>query len=158
MKPKALAVTAVVAVLAGCGSTSSHPPHHSPAAKPTAAASSAPDLTCASESYMIQTLVSDQESQNKSLEEGWINISDGSLTSQGNDLQNAATAWQNAPGGPIAYTASQLSTDATNFFASESGGLAPGWPAGYRAIQYDIAQLAANCGIKYHDDSYYLNR
>ena len=40
-------------------------------------------------SQVIGTLVSDQKSQDASLEQNWVNLADGSQTQQGNDLAAA---------------------------------------------------------------------
>jgi len=87
-----------------------------------------------------------------------VNIADGSPTSQGNDLQSAASEWQSAPSSSaVSADATQLSSDANTFFNDTSGGLAPGWNADYKPVEHDIANLAHLCGLTYHTQNWYLN-
>jgi hypothetical protein len=153
-----LAAAGVVALLAGCGGSSSAHHHATAPAPSTAPAPPVPaPLTCSGLNPNLATLVADQNSQNKSLTENWVNIPDGSPTSQGNDLQNAASQWQGASASTtVSADAAQLATDAGNFSNATSGGLAPGWTAPYKAVAHDISALAHLCGLKYHNDSYYI--
>jgi len=158
MKAASLAAgAAAVPLLAGCGGASSSHSHPMTApidTSPPAAAA----LTCSDISTTLGYLVSDQNSQNKSLEENWVNITDGSPTSQGNDLQNAASQWQGAPlSTTVSADAAQLSSDANTFFSDTSGGLAPGWNASYNPVMHDIATLAHLCGLTYHTMNWYMN-
>jgi hypothetical protein len=144
-------------LLAGCGG-SPHSQSHSKAAPVNTSPPAAAALTCSGISTTLSILVSDQNSQNKSLEENWVNIADGSPTSQGNDLQNAASQWQGAPSAtPVGAAAGQLASDANTFFSDTSGGLAPGWTADYNPVEHDIANLAHLCGLTYHTQNWYLN-
>lgn len=151
--PKAIKAATVLAaaaalLVAGCGSAASQPAQHT---TPAAAASSAPAVTCSGLSGVISTLVGDQRSQDKTLEENWVNVVNGSLTSQGQDLQAGISATAQAS---TSSAASQLTTDAqsfhndaSTFLSDQSGGLMPGWPSEDDTVKADIKRLAADCGI-----------
>lgn len=108
-------------------------------------------LSCTSTARaLVATLVSDQESQNRALEENWVSVTDGSLTSQGQDLQNAVSQWAGAGGNQFSQGAVTFSSDAQRFVTDQGQGLLPGWTEEYDAIKQDIAMLAADCNIPYH--------
>lgn len=98
---------------------------------------------------LVATLVSDQESQNRTLEENWVGVADGSLTSQGQDLQDAVNQWAGAGGNQFSQDAVTLSSDAQRFLTDQGQGLYPGWTGEYHTIKQDIAMLAADCNIPY---------
>ncbi len=88
---RAALATAILLASAACGTSSPAASTGKPSATPAA-------LTCGTTfgngdvvSSDITALVRDQESQNKALEENWVGVTDGSLTSQGQDLQAAVT-------------------------------------------------------------------
>jgi type IV pilus biogenesis protein CpaD/CtpE len=156
--PIAAAAIAALA-LAGCASTSSSTTSAAATHSSTAAASATapPPLTCptlTSDNNMtvtqvITAVVSDQKSQDASMGQGWVNLTDGSQTSQGNDLAAAASVLGSYAGTQLAADGSEFATDAQAFLSDESGGLMPGWTAPYRLIQHDIAKLGADCGVSY---------
>jgi hypothetical protein len=149
-----------VLMLAACGSSSSktvtfHAP--TPAAVPLLACGTDIGADFSAQMWIAQ-LVKDQKSQNRALQENWVNPT-GTVTSQGNDLQTAARLL--APGRhdhlgtryivngdtPLGADAQAFSSDANGFLEDESGGLASGWPTEYRAVQVDILNLAKDCGL-----------
>ncbi len=136
-------VAAGLLALSACGSSTTAPTAGPPAAS-SAPATTAPavPLSCTA----VATLVADQRAQNNALQENWVNVVTGAPTTQGSDLQNAINATNNAPAGS-AYA--QLNQDASQFMSDQGGGLMPGWPAEYGAIEHDIAALASKCGISY---------
>lgn len=155
------ATAALALLLAGCGGSSS------PAAVRTAstAASRAAGtnahrapLTCTTVVPVdrkafdpIAILVADQKLQDASQTQNWVNLTDGSLTSQGSDLEAAEidfTPWDNIPGG-IDLDTTRFDQDANTFLTDQSSGLMPGWVSEYRAVQHDVAALAKDCGISY---------
>jgi hypothetical protein len=154
-----LAAAGVAALIAGCGGSPHSDSHSHPKAAPAnTSPPAAAALTCSDISGALDPLVHDQNSQNKALEEKWVSIVDGSPTSQGSDLQNAASEWQDAPSTTtVSADAAQLSTDANTFFDDTSGGLEPGWNADYKSIEHDIADLAHLCGLTYHTQNWYVN-
>ncbi len=155
----AAAVIAALA-LAGCGtaastSSTSSPASQAPAAAPTSAAPA--PLTCSTvtsdngltASQVIAQLVTDQKSQDAQLEQGWVDLTDGTPTNQGTDLQGAASALGSYAGTQLAADGSQLATDAQAFLTDQSGGLMPGWPSEYDAVAADIHKLASDCGMPF---------
>jgi len=143
------AALALALGMAACGSTAVQ--HHAAATTHTAAPSGPAPVTCAQLGNDFATVVADQKSQDKALEENWVNLTDGSPTSQGNDLQ-ALTSDAGFPAGatpPDQVTADfvALSNDASTFFSDQSGGLLPGWTAEYNAIKHDIYAVATDCGV-----------
>jgi len=154
----AAAVVAVLA-LAGCAGSTAHSAPPATTTPPATATSAPTPLACgttlASGSTAqsdISALVQDQKSQDSSQEQNWVGLTDGSLTSQGQDLQNAASDFGPYSSGssPLATDASQFATDAQTFMTDQGSGLLPGWVGEYRAIQHDIHNLAADCGLRYN--------
>jgi len=124
-------------------------------------AAQAPKLTCGTmlsnigltAKQAIAMLVQDQKAQNKALEENWVGVLSGSLTSEGQDLQEAVNGF--SPYASLGLTTletdiTQFDTDATTFMSDQSGGLMPGWTAEAGQIESDIHALALDCGIKMH--------
>jgi len=104
----------------------------------------------------ISTLVADQNSQNKNLEENWVGVLSGAPTSQGQDLQSAISGFTPdasvaSPARPSSLPADMgtFDTDAGAFLNDQSGGLQPGWPTEAGAIEQDIKSLADDCKIKF---------
>lgn len=108
----------------------------------------------------INTLAEDQQSQDSSEHGDWTDPVNGSLTSQGQDL-NAALQDFNpyvhyVPGSITNYTAkgpgvfatelAKLETDAEVYLTDEGSGLMPGWESGYNHLRQDIRALARYCG------------
>lgn len=93
----------------------------------------------------------DAVSQDQSMTQNWVDLVSGSLTSQGNDLQGLANAFQPYPAdsSPLATAGQQLSTDVFTFTADQESGLQPGWLPEYRALQHDIAALGGMCDTPY---------
>lgn len=160
--PAAISLAAIFA-LGACGGTttvtvpaSTHSPAPATAPSPTPAAALACSTAVASGSTAqsdISTLVQDQKSQDKSLEQNWVLLvpdsSGNDLTSQGQDLQNAVTDFTPYTSGStkLASDASSFVTDASTFISDQSSGLYPGWVSEYRAVEHDIHYLAADCGM-----------
>ena len=130
----------------------SHAQSAAPAAAPAALACSTVLADGNAASEVIQTLVQDQKSQNAALEEGWVNVVDGTPTSEGDDLQAAVTDFTPYATGSsqLASDAAAFDSDASQFLSDQSGGLMPGWPAEAGQVEQDIHNLAADCGIKMH--------
>jgi hypothetical protein len=155
---KALLISGALAALAGCGSSSAATAAAPPATAASSTAAPAPSpLTCSTltadnnltASQVIAQLVSDQKSQDASMEQGWVDLTDGSQTSQGDDLSAAASALGSFAATQVAADGSAFATDVNTFLSDESGGLMPGWVSDYRAVQHDIAALAGDCDIAY---------
>jgi hypothetical protein len=161
----ALAMVGAVLTLAACGGSPA-PKAASAASTHSATASSTPavtvspapsPLTCSTmtgdngmtATQVIATLVHDQKSQDASQTQGWVDLVSGSQTSQGGDLAAAASALGSYASTQVAADSSTFATDANTFLTDQSGGLMPGWVSEYRAVQYDIAKLAADCGVSY---------
>jgi hypothetical protein len=135
--PKTFAATVAIVlsgVLAGCGGSA---PHHAAATTPSATTTPvalACSTTLASGSTAqsdISALVQDQKSQDSSEEQNWVNMVDGSLTSQGQDLQNAVTDFgPYTSGSQLASDASQFSSDASTFHKRPVRRSIPGLGAG----------------------------
>jgi hypothetical protein len=151
-----LGVLAMSGVLAACGSGSpaTTAPSSSSAASAAAASNGPPPLTCSTvtsdncqtASQVIGVLVSDQKSQDAQLEQNWVNLTDGSETSQGDDLAAAAQVLGSYSGTQLAADGSTFTTDAQTFLSNQSGGLMPGWTPEYRQVASDIHVLASDCG------------
>jgi hypothetical protein len=117
-----------------------------------------PSLTCSTTlgdgetaKQTIAALVADQRSQDKSEEQNWVDVVEGTPTSQGQDLQSASNDFGafSSSTTQLAFDAATFSTDASTFLSDQSGGLLPGWVSEYRAIQHDIEALADDCGLSY---------
>jgi hypothetical protein len=110
-------------------------------------AQAAPNVTCASLAPTMQPVVSDQKSQDASLEQNWVGLVDGTPTSQGSDLQAAVSATNGVSvSDQLSQQAQQFNTDATTFLSDQSGGLVPGWTTEYNALKADIYAMARTCG------------
>jgi hypothetical protein len=159
MRIRIAAAAAAIAALAGCGSSGSHlaSPPASPSSTAAPANTAPPPLTCSTgtndngmtASQVIRMLVSDQKSQDKALEENWVTVTDGSETSQGNDLDAAAQSLGSYNGTELAADASQFASDVQTFLTDQSGGLLPGWPSEYDAVAADIHRLADDCDMSF---------
>jgi hypothetical protein len=129
----------------------------SPSSTAAPASTAPPLLTCSTgtndngmtASQVIRMLVSDQKSQDKALEENWVTVTDGSETSQGNDLDAAAQSLGSYSGTELAADASQFASDVQTFLTDQSGGLLPGWPSEYDAVATDIHRLADDCDMSF---------
>ena len=150
----------IVAISVATGHSSSSSGNNaatSVAASTPTAAPAPPPLTCSTVTndnsmtamQVIATLVQDQKSQDASEEQNWVGLTDGSQTSQGDDLAAAASALGSYADTQVAADGSTFATDANTFLTDQSGGLIPGWISEYRAVQNDIAKLAADCGVSY---------
>lgn len=95
---------------------------------------------------VIGVLVSDQKSQDATLEQNWVDLTDGSQTSQGDDLAAAVQVLGSYGGTQVAADGSTFATDVQTFLSDQSGGLMPGWTSEYRQVTADIHALAADCG------------
>jgi hypothetical protein len=148
-----VALMLLMLALAACGSSSTS----TTSAKASTATSSpsAQVVTCASLANVIKPVVKDQASQDASLEQGWVDLvapdSGTNLTSQGQDLQNAANATTSISTGPaptslLGIDVLSFYTDANAFLNDESVGLMPGWIQPYDALKSDIQAIAALCG------------
>jgi hypothetical protein len=148
-----------LAAVAACGSSSSassaaSSPASSAAAAPAASSAAPAPLACDTVTsdngeeaqVVIATLKSDQQRQDSALEQNWVDLTDGTPTSQGNDLQAAASEVGSYAGTQLSADGSQFATDAGAFMSDESGGLMPGWPAPYDQVSKDIHALATDCG------------
>jgi hypothetical protein len=134
---------------ADCGSSGTN--HHA-AAKPKLA-----ELSCSTTfsngdtaSGDVGSLVADQNAQNKTLTQNWVNIVNGNPTQLGNNLQAVANDF--APyvrqgTSALAIVAKSFVNDANTFMTNEDGGLMPGWNSTYNAIAKDIGQMANVCGL-----------
>jgi hypothetical protein len=96
-------------------------------------------------------VIQDQKSQDDSETQNWVllvpDISGNSLTSQGQDLQNAIDATNNASAaGKLGDDVQSFNSDATAFLSDESGKLMPGWNAEYHALKNDIYNIRTDCG------------
>ena len=100
-------------------------------------------------SQVLGWLVSDQESQDVRLNEGWVEVASGSQTSQGNDLAAAAQSLGNYSHTQLAADASQFTTEVQTFLSDQSSGLMPGWTTEYRQVAADIHRLADDCGLSF---------
>lgn len=149
----------LAAACTACGSSassaaSSPASSAAPAASPAASSVAPAPLACDTVTsdngeeaqVVIATLKSDQQQQDSALEQNWVDLTDGTPTSQGNDLQAAASALGGYAGTQLSADGSQFATDAGAFMSDESGGLMPGWPAPYDQVSKDIHALATDCG------------
>lgn len=96
-------------------------------------------------SQVIGVLASDQKSQDATLEQNWVGLTDGSQTSQEDDLA-AAQVLGSYGGTQVAADGSTFATDVQAFLSDQSGGLMPGWTSEYRQVTADIHALATDCG------------
>ena len=77
-------------------------------------------------SQLTSVLASDQKSQDATLEQNWVGLTDGSQTSQGDDLAAAAQVLGSYSGTQVAADGSTFATDVQTFLSDQSGGLMPG--------------------------------
>lgn len=72
----------------------------------------------------------------------------GNLTSEGNDLQASISDFTPyTTGSKLATDAARFVSDAATFLSDQSGGLMPGWTAEAGAVEQDIHNMAADCGM-----------
>lgn len=143
----------LLALAAGCGSSGKH---NSVGSRPSPSSTAPAPLTCGTSSSgqtfrdMVAAVASDQISQDKGLQENWVEIVSGNPTRQGQDLQSLINATNNVPSptpDPLATDAKSFNFHASTFLSDESSGLMPGWPSEYRAVERDIRSLAQDCRI-----------
>ncbi len=151
-----LGVLAMSGILAACGSGSpvaAPVPSSTTAASAATASSAPPPVTCSTvtsdngqtASQVIGVLVSDQKSQDAQLSQNWVGLTDGTQTSQGDDLAAAAQVLGSYSGTQLAADGSTFATDAQTFLSDQSGGIMPGWTPEYRQVASDIHALASDC-------------
>jgi hypothetical protein len=145
----AVAPAAVLVALAACGSGGSHAAARASPALPPLYCSSPTSDNGMTFAQVLGWLVADQESQDVSLEQGWVEVTSGSQTSQGNDLAAAAQSLSNYSGTQLAADASHFVIQAQTFLSDQSSGLMPGWTSEYQQIAADIHKLADQCGLSF---------
>jgi hypothetical protein len=123
----------------------------------SAAAGAAPSttarpVTCDSIASWMQPVVSDQASQDASDEQNWVELvpfdsGRSNLTDQGQDLQNASSMAQNAPGGSaLGADLQAFATGANAFLTNEDQGVYPGSNSYYQPLRTDIYAISRLCG------------
>ena len=146
-----IGLAALGLLVAACGSNITN--HHAAsAAKPKLA-----QLSCSTTfrsgdtaSGDVASLVADQDAQNKTMTQNWVNIATGNPTQLGNNLQadaNDFAPYVSQGTSALAIVAKSFVNDANSFMANEDGGLMPGWNGTYNDIAKNIAQMAAVCGL-----------
>jgi hypothetical protein len=152
----AIAIILVVTIAGIAGS------HSSSASPPAQAAVSCQTVfkngdSVASDSY---TLAEDQRSQDSSEQGDWTDPVNGSLTSQGQDLNTvlqdfnpyvhyvtgSITNYTAKGPGVLAAELARLETGAEVYLTDEGSGLMPGWESPYNNLRRDIRALARYCG------------
>jgi hypothetical protein len=94
----------------------------------------------------IHIVVTDQQQQDQTQTENWVVPLDGSLTSQGNDLQTLLNGFLNGPkSSPFPTDVNNFQSDAQTFLGDQNSGLAPGWPKEYSNLRTDIYALGKDC-------------
>lgn len=121
------------------------------AAPASTTAKANPAVTCGDLEPVMAPVIKDQQSQDKSLEQNWVllvpDASNNSLTSQGQDLQNAIDATDNVTAaGKLGNDVQSFNSDAQTFLTDESGGLMPGWTPEYKSLKSDIYAIKSDCG------------
>lgn len=120
------------------------------AAQPSAAVLDCPTVVQSGNTIQadVQAVVADQKSQDQSSSENWVNLIDGSLTAQGNDLNRLVgdiKPYKLVAGAGLTTDVNRFYADATTFISDQSNGLVPSWSSEYDALKADIYKLGKDC-------------